>query len=221
MRDTDADWRLWGEADPYFGVLAHDRYRRANLTDDALSEFWASGVKDAAEFAGVLERFFGDFPKASALDFGCGVGRLSRGMARLCDQVTGLDVSPGMLAEAAVGAPANTTFVHALDEGQTFDWINSIIVFQHIPPERGYEILDGLLQRVNFGGAISLHFTVAGPEGSADGPVGAMMMFAYDLSRIARMLAARDIRLTLMQHTDHGGYEGVIVYGRRRRLTAA
>lgn len=214
MRDTDADWALWGEAEPYFGVLAQDKYRRANLTEEALSEFWASGIGDAAGFAQTLERFFGPFKRNSALDFGCGVGRLTRGMARLSEHVTGLDVSQGMLAEARRGAPDNVVYTDNLSN-QTFDWINSIIVFQHIPPERGYSIFGDLLARVNYGGVISLHLTIDGPAALDDGPVGAMSMFSYDLSRLNVLLADHDFRLTVMQHTDHGGHRGVIIYARR------
>lgn len=215
MRDTDADWIFWGSADPYFGVLSHDRFRRANLTPQALDEFWKGGVDEAATLAEVLTRFFGPFPKATALDFGCGVGRLTRGMAAICDQVTGLDVSPGMLAEATKGAPANATFVSELGD-QTFDWISSVIVFQHIPPTRGYRILDDLLRRVNVGGAISLHLTFATPPNDPDAPVGSMSMYPYDLSRVTSMLAQHGYRLNLLQHTNHDGHEGVIIYGRRR-----
>ena len=216
MRDTDADWKVWGAAEPFFGVLSHDRFRRENLTPEALDEFWRTGVDEAVRLEEVLTRFFGPFPKATALDFGCGVGRLTRGMAAFCGEVVGLDVSPGMLAEAVKDAPENTTFVTELRDGQTFDWVNSIIVFQHIPPSRGYRILDDLLQRVNVGGAISLHITFATTPTDPDAPVGSMSMFSYDLSRIVSMLALRGYRLNLMQHTDHGREEGVIIYGRRR-----
>ena len=216
MRDTDADWRHWGENEPYFGVLAEERYLRRNLTPESLADFWASGVRDAGGFAKRIELSFGPFKKETALDFGCGVGRLTRGMALLCDHATGLDIAPSMLAEARQGAPANVDFISELDD-RTFDWINSIIVFQHIPPERGYALIEALLERVNLGGAISLHVTIGGPPSALDGPVGAMSMFAYDLSRITVMLGEKGFVLTLLQHTDHGGHIGVVIYGRRAR----
>ena len=34
MRDTDNDWQIMGENEPYFGVLSHERFLRRNLTDE-------------------------------------------------------------------------------------------------------------------------------------------------------------------------------------------
>ena len=42
-RDTDQDWLEYGEFEPYYGVLTHERFLRANLTPDVLEEFWQSG----------------------------------------------------------------------------------------------------------------------------------------------------------------------------------
>ncbi|MFC5344929.1 class I SAM-dependent methyltransferase [Brevundimonas staleyi] len=237
MQDTDADWALWGEMDPYFGVLSQDKYRRQNLTEDTLDEFWAGGVSQMEEMAGHIRRGFGEFPRATALDFGCGVGRLTRGMARMCDHVVGLDVAPGMIAEAQRDAPENTEYLLELGD-QTFDWVNSIIVFQHIPPVRGYAILEDLLSRINPGGVFSLHLTLykdasfmpylAGSLRAArfDGermevlgvepsPRGAMMMYDYDMTRLIEITARHGFHALLTLHTNHGGCHGAILFGRK------
>lgn len=237
MQDTDADWALWGEADPYFGVIVDDKYRRENLTDAVLEEFWASGVKQMDEMAQHIRRAFGEFPRATALDFGCGVGRLTRGMAPMCDHVVGLDVAPGMIAEARKNALENTEYLLELGD-QTFDWVNSIIVFQHIPPQRGYAILDDLLSRVNPGGAISLHLTLYKDAsflphlmsalktarwdgerldvmGVAPSPPGSMMMYDYDMTQLIEMTARHGFHTIQSLHTNHGGCHGAILFGRK------
>lgn len=236
MQDTDADWAIWGEHDPYFGVLFEERYKRENLTPEALEEFFASGVRQIGEMAGQIRHVFGPFQTATALDFGCGVGRLTRAMASMCDHVIGLDVSPGMVAEARKIAPDNVEYLLSLSD-QTFDWINSVIVFQHIPPERGYAILEDLLRRVNRSGVISLQFTLykdarflptalgslqsARWDGRSLEPLritpaapGAMMMYDYDLTRLTEILARHGFQTLLSQHTDHGGCHGVTLFGR-------
>ncbi len=43
MRGSDAAWNRYGEIDPYFGVVSHDRFRRENLDDTAVAEFFRSG----------------------------------------------------------------------------------------------------------------------------------------------------------------------------------
>lgn len=239
MQDTDADWAIWGEGEPYFGVISNPRFLRANLTPEALEEFWRTGKDQIGGFHTLLQRHFGEFPTATALDFGCGVGRLTHGMADHCQHVIGLDVSPGMLAEARRHAPENTEYLSELGD-QTFDWINSLIVFQHIPPARGYAILEDLLARVSPGGVISLQITIYKDAsflphvygtvhsgrwdgetftifGTEPAPPGSMMMYDYDMSRLIEMTARHGFHNLMTQHTNHGGCHGVIMFGRKGR----
>ena len=78
VRDTDADWNLIATHQPYYGVLANERYLAENLTPQAIDEFYESGKADIDYVIGVLKRVAGgDVEPARALDFGCGAGRLS------------------------------------------------------------------------------------------------------------------------------------------------
>lgn len=78
-----------------------------------------------------------------ALDFGCGVGRLTLPLARRFDEVIGVDVSPSMvaLARAGAGDDAGVSFVvnDAPDLGRfadgTFDLVLSDLVLQHVGPD--------------------------------------------------------------------------------------
>ena len=147
--NTDSEWERWGSSDPYFGVLTNARFRRQNLNQDSINEFFESGAHDIHR---VLERcrFHIDpsFSPARALDFGCGVGRLVVPLAKIADHVVGLDVSESMLTEARQNCErygvGNVTLLKSNDnlsalEG-LFDLVHSYIVFQHIPPERGKRI---------------------------------------------------------------------------------
>lgn len=239
MKDTDTDWAMLGEGEPFFGVLSAPRFLRANITPEALEEFWATGRNEMNGFRQLICTHFGDFSDASALDFGCGVGRLTRAMGEMCKKVTGLDISPGMLAEARRHASANVNYVSALGD-ETFDWLNSIIVFQHIPPKRGYQLMDDLLARVNPGGALSLHVTLFKDESflthllpslrrgqwdgerfvsfnDVQGEVGGMEMYDYDMSRVIEMTSRHGFHNLIIQHTNHGGCHGVIMFGRKGR----
>ncbi|MBO9579619.1 MAG: class I SAM-dependent methyltransferase [Sphingobium sp.] len=236
-RDTDSDWRMIGEGEPYFGVLSHERFLRRNLTPEILAEFWQTGKVEIAYLLGRLRAHFGEITLNRALDFGCGVGRLSRGMADVAQEVFAIDISPGMLEEARRNAPANITFTSTVDV-RDLDWINSIIVFQHIPPERGYAILDDLLGRLKPGGVISIQLTIyrdrnpisaitaMSDEAVYDGrtmrvlceessPSGAILMYDYDLTRVVALTVRHGIEVLLLEHTNHGGYHGVRIFGRR------
>jgi SAM-dependent methyltransferase len=165
---TDDAWRSWGELDPYFGVITDEKYRRGNLTALALDEFFRSGQGHVRHVLNACRRYF---PPASApqriLDFGCGVGRLLVPFAATGAQVTGVDISQAMLDEARKncderGHP-NVELVLSDDslsrlEG-SFDLVHSVIVFQHIPPERGRVLIARLVERLNAGGVGVIHLT--------------------------------------------------------------
>ncbi|MNU59310.1 trans-aconitate 2-methyltransferase [compost metagenome] len=236
-RDTDADWEEIGRSNPYFGVLTDPRFKTENLSDKARAAFFASGEGDIRKAAEVLRRRFPDFAPASALDFGCGVGRLTRALVAVTGDAFGVDVSESMLAEARRSAPSGAIFGRHLPD-RTFDWIVSIIVFQHIPPERGYPLLKALMARLAPGGFITLQFALyrdprhsAVPGGrivmdegfrlvSNDAALrnlakGEMVMFDYDLTVITAILFASGITDLELSHTDHGGFHGAFVHGRK------
>src|SRR6185436_6046223 len=123
MRDrSDQDWQELATREPYFAVLTDERFLTNRLTDDARATFFASGEDDVAElFALVREHLAADFAPRSALDFGCGVGRLARALAKRVERVVGLDVAPAMLVLARQNVPS-ATFVSALPDVE-FDFI--------------------------------------------------------------------------------------------------
>src|ERR1700744_4290512 len=96
VRDTDTDWHLIGETDPFWGVASMDAFKAENVTDQALAEFYSSGQGDIQLVVERASRFLGEWrAPRRALDFGCGVGRLAFAMAQWSGQVVGYDVSPG------------------------------------------------------------------------------------------------------------------------------
>lgn len=113
-------------------------------------EFWASGEREIRD---LMTRRHDLHPPGSApsprlgraLDFGCGVGRLSQPLARRFARVDAVDVSWEMVnlardANAAGPGRANLHFHHnprgdlRLFEDDSFDLIYSMIVLQHMPP---------------------------------------------------------------------------------------
>ena len=103
-----------------------------------------------------------DFKPKSALDFGCGVGRLLIPLARICGQAVGVDVADDMLALARkhiVETNVDASVYGSIPERQ-FDWVNTFIVLQHIPPLRGYEIIRQLWHATAPNGVFSFHVTI-------------------------------------------------------------
>jgi SAM-dependent methyltransferase len=88
-----------------------------------------------------LRRWLRVPPGTRVLDVGCGVGRWSRRLASRGAQVTGIDLSPTMIAEARRRARGQRTRgqcrflvqdLQALAAGEKFDVVLSVTVLQHI-----------------------------------------------------------------------------------------
>ena len=163
MADSDSHWRRWGEDDPYFGVLSDQRFRRDEIEQNR-DEFFASGAAFVEERLAAAEQHCGPFTRHRALEFGCGVGRLTLPLAAAFDEVTALDIAPAMLAEAERNAlsegQANICFALSDDSLSAargrFNLVITAIVFQHIPTKRGLLILQRLLDKVAPGGVAAI-----------------------------------------------------------------
>jgi SAM-dependent methyltransferase len=155
-----------GKENPYYGVLTDERFRRENLSDGAKADFFETGRIHVERILSITQRFFGATAlRRSALDFGCGVGRLVIPLAAVFEHVTGVDVSPGMLETAqhncALRSIRNVEFASSDDElthvQRKFDFVHSYLVLQHIPVRRGERIITQLVQRLNDDGVLALH----------------------------------------------------------------
>ncbi len=208
------DWRELARREPYYAVLTDRRFLRENLDDDGLREFFASGDADVAQlFATIAENLDRPFAPSTALDFGCGVGRLTLPLARRVPGVVGCDIAPDMVAEARRNAGARgvdqATFVTSLDEvsDQRFDLICSLIVFQHIPVREGLATLSKLLGLLAPGGVAAVHFPIRRPGSVlrrfARRARGAMPL----VHRLAQSLEGDSLKLPYMQMNAYGREE--------------
>ncbi|MGB8840656.1 MAG: methyltransferase domain-containing protein [Aliidongia sp.] len=165
---TARTWEWWGQREPYFGVLTDEKFKAATF-DRHRHEFFRSGEDHLAGVLARIERAFGPIPRGSALDFGCGVGRILLPLAQSFTSVTGLDISPAMLAEARRNLDARAITgveLQIADDqasplgGRAFDFVHSYIVLQHMARRQGYRAISRMADQVNPGGAIFLHLGV-------------------------------------------------------------
>ncbi|MBV8812229.1 MAG: class I SAM-dependent methyltransferase [Acidobacteriaceae bacterium] len=167
MENTDTHWKQWGKLDPYHGVLFQEKYKRSSL-DENLSEFFDTGESYIGSLMKYIELLYPGLPRRTAVDFGCGVGRLSIPLAKRFENVIAVDISPAMLDEArkncASFGVSNTEFVSSDDlvskVPSGVQLVQSYIVFQHIPVNRGLPIAKHLLKRLAPGGVCALHVPV-------------------------------------------------------------
>ena len=129
--------RFWDERareDAMFFVDDREPYGNADA-----ERFWAQGERDLDHILSTLGTRIAS--GESVVDVGCGVGRLTRVIARRARQVYAVDVSAEMLTLARVhnGELDNVRWIHG--DGATLrpipdaaaDAVVSHVVFQHIP----------------------------------------------------------------------------------------
>ena len=170
LRDqSDKTFEKIGQEIPYY-VLNEKQYRTKHLAGDVKNAFFRSGEEHIQDVLKVIASQFGELKqKKSALDFGCGVGRLMIPLTKEFDKVVGVDVSPAMLAAAKKNCEErdiqNIDFILSDDQlsrvDSTYDLVHSYIVLQHIPLKRGKQIIERLIQTVSPGGVGALHITFA------------------------------------------------------------
>lgn len=242
---TDREWEKYGATDPYFGVFTHEKYRKTQLTQEDKAAFFRSGHDYLmAILSSVRTHLDPAFHPSNTLDFGCGVGRLVIPLAAISENVVGLDISSSMLNEAKLNCDAhaltNVSLIKSDDELSSlqgkFDFIHSIIVFQHIPVKRGVQIFKNLLTHLADGGICVLHFTFAARTSRTTKllaliktylPLGGylinllrgrdwsspnMQMNSYDLNKIFLLIQEIHVNNFYAEYTDHGGYRGLLIY---------
>lgn len=133
-----SEWDQLGEFDPLWAILSEPSKKFGKWDATA---FFQTGEEEVASVLATAAAF--GFPKSfgTALDFGCGVGRLARAMAGRFAEVKGVDVSESMIEQARQlnGELPNCEFLvndradlaHFPD--RYFDFIYSNIVLQHMP----------------------------------------------------------------------------------------
>ena len=127
------DWDDLATVDPLWAVLSADSKRNGGWE---LDEFFATGEAEVEHILATATELGRPARREQALDFGCGVGRLTRALAKRFGETQGVDVSERMLEQARrlnEDTP-NLTFATA-DEPPTgpFDLVVANLVLQHLP----------------------------------------------------------------------------------------
>ncbi len=172
---SDISWERIASEHPYYGVLSQRQYRGKSLDAETSRRFFQSGRKYLDDLLPAITEKFGELPRGTALDFGCGTGRLVVPLAALFEKVIGVDVAPAMLAEAEKNCRAagikNVTFQR--DGGDlvgipsTLAFVHSCLVFQHIPQGRGKAIFSRLIAHLGPGGIAAIQLYVGKQGGAA------------------------------------------------------
>lgn len=152
-------WDQQARTDPMWAILT-DPEKRGRRWDP--EEFFSSGVQEIAIVMERAARLGLPASRRRALDFGCGVGRLTQPLADHFEEVRGVDISPIMLEHARQfnrkGERCQYVWNSAPDlrifSDGYFDFVYSRITLQHIPPRRVQSYLKEFLRVLSPGGLV-------------------------------------------------------------------
>ena len=106
-----------------------------------------------------LKRLLGASFSGKVLDFGCGVGLLSRYLRKQLPaaRLDGFDVSADSISKIDPVLSAQGVFTSASNQlGQAYDLIVVANVMHHVPPEQRLEVVQNLAARLGGGGVLCI-----------------------------------------------------------------
>ncbi len=141
ISQQERDWNELAELDPYWAILTRPGLRYGAWDSD---EFFATGEVEIDMVMRRAAQLGHPEGRERALDFGCGLGRLTRPLAGRFEECVGVDISEGMVQgarELNADVPGATFVVNPAEdlrrfEDASFDLVYSVIVLQHVP-DRG------------------------------------------------------------------------------------
>lgn len=141
LENLQQDWNDLAEINPMWAIYSDPIAAGGNWD---IKEFLETGRKKIKLLFNLVESLGLTINrKGSALDFGCGMGRLTQALAEEIDACYGVDISSTMLERAneinrfgdRCRYVLNTTNDLGLFDDDSFDLIVTVHVLQHIPPD--------------------------------------------------------------------------------------
>ncbi len=140
LKHVKQTFEVAGREDPLYAVFT-DHARKGGKWDH--DEFFAHGRNEIESVLQYVRSSVSAIPMNNALDFGCGVGRLTQALGDHFDRVVGVDISSSMVEAAnrynrkgnRVRYVVNDTPHLRAFSDSLFKFIYSNITLQHVPPE--------------------------------------------------------------------------------------
>jgi SAM-dependent methyltransferase len=161
LAHVQSTWEHLGATEPHWSVLTAEQFKRARIAETE-EAFYRTGEANVQTLWRTLARN-GIEPARlhSCLEYGCGLGRVTRWLAARFATVYGVDISRAHLQGAAHHLAGrgigNVEFRHVAAVAELaalprVDLVYSVIVLQHNPPPVIEAIVQALLAALNPGG---------------------------------------------------------------------
>ena len=159
LHELQENWNRFGKQDPLWAISSNPDKKGGKW---APKQFFQTGEDIISEFFEYLSNLGVAIPRGHALDFGCGVGRLTQALAPNFDKVAGVDIAPSMIKlaqqynrfEGRCRYYLNERDDLTLFKDDSFDLVFSFLVLQHIHPQYVRRYLAEFLRVLAPGGVL-------------------------------------------------------------------
>lgn len=171
LPELQRQWDRFGSDDPMWAILT-DPTKRGNRWD--ADEFFASGTAYITSQLETISERYPDVQFDRALDFGCGLGRLSQALAERFAEVHGVDIAPSMIDGAndlnrfpdTCTYHVNSKLDLSLFDDNTFDLVLSFITLQHMKPTYAKAYIAEFLRVLKPGGVATFQVPSVPDDGT-------------------------------------------------------
>lgn len=207
MKSEQKTWDKLGELAPYHSVLVAEQFKPENLSAENLAAFFDSGQEHLARLMDAIHEFRPQFKSHTAVDFGCGVGRVTVPLAKISSQVLAVDVSESMLAEARRNCAERgldkvrfmTTAEFLCLPDKSANLVHSFIVLQHIPPASGYRLMKKLISILEEDGIGAIHLTFGDNRSRLRRGLSWIKFNVPGVAQVSNLLRGRALNYPAMQ----------------------
>jgi 2-polyprenyl-3-methyl-5-hydroxy-6-metoxy-1,4-benzoquinol methylase len=161
-------WDQAAREDPMFNIVSDPTKVGSGWTRE---EFFEHGRAEIGEALAHLDDLELNYASNHALDFGCGIGRLTQALAEYFSEVDGTDISWEMIGIAESLNECDWVRYYtngddlAIFGDDRFDLVYSMITLQHMPREYQRTYVREFFRVLKPGGVAMVHM----PEGPDDG----------------------------------------------------
>ena len=194
LQELQRNWNTFGQEDPLWAVAS-----QPDKVDNAwdIQDFFDTGTRHIAHIARWMEENGYPRNKDTALDFGCGVGRLTQALCAHFQTCVGVDIAPSMIAKAKEFNQFGPRCVYRLNEAddlglfraESFDMVHTAHVLQHIRPHVSLRYIAEFIRVLKPGGLAAFHCPSAQP------------VYAYPEEDVSCSLSIGDKPLTMTHGT--------------------
>jgi SAM-dependent methyltransferase len=215
LPELQRNWDAFGRSDPLWAILTNPRLR-GNKWDPA--EFFSTGREDVAAVMNDAARLGVPRERSRALDFGCGVGRLTQALADYVEQAVGVDIAPSMIELARRYNVHGSRCEYVVNDTDnlsrfadgTFDIVYTGRVLQHVAPQYVERYIREFVRVLAPGGYLSFDVPsehgLFAPDGAAQPPAATAYRCSIDIVDAPARFSPGERRQVLLD-VEHVGAE--------------